>query len=209
MITAVSTVSDMNVAAILPAIPEEPMFRLSVAQYHEMIEHGILTTDDRVELLDGYLVTKMSKKPRHSQVTQQSGDIIGQALPNGWFVNIQEPITLLESEPEPDISVIRGNRKQFRDQHPAAKDIGMLIETADTSLQRDRGSKKRIYAAAQIAIYWIINLIDDKIEVYSRPTVEDKRWDYRDSAEYRLEDSVPFVLDGMEVARVSVTELLS
>lgn len=185
------------------------MFRLSVPQYHEMIEHGILTTEDPVELLEGYLVTKMSKIPRHNLVTQRTRVTIERALPAGWFLNVQEPITLEDSEPEPDISVIRGDRERFREHHPKARDIGMLIETADTSLRRDRGSKKRIYAAAQVPIYWIINLLDDKIEAYSHPASVDSRWDYTEPAEFGMDDVVPIVLDGKEVGRISVKELLA
>lgn len=203
-----STVSDMNFGTSIPSISEEPMFRLSVAQYHEMIEHGILTTDDPVELLEGYLVTKMPKKRRHSLVTQRSRIAIEKLLPPGWFLDVQEPVTLQDSEPEPDISVIRGNREQFRDQHPTGSDVGMLVETADTSLRRDRGWKKKVYARAEIPVYWIINLVDEQVEFYSKPGEVGGHWDYQDITVFRVGQEVPLVLDGLEVDRIPVKELL-
>lgn len=203
-----STVSDMNIGTSVPSISEEPMFRLSVAQYHGMIEHGILTTDDPVELLEGYLVTKMPKKRRHSLVTQRSRIVIEKSLPPGWFWDVQEPVTLQDSEPEPDISVIRGYREQFRDQHPSGTDVGMLVETADASLRRDRGWKKKVYAGAEIPIYWIINLQDEQVEVYSKPAAVGAQWDYQETAVVRVGGEISLVLDGQEVARIPIKELL-
>jgi Uma2 family endonuclease len=187
---------------------EEPIYQLSVAQYHDMIQHGILTEDDPVELLDGYLVRKMPKRRPHSYATQVSRDVLAAALPAGWFVDAQEPITTEESEPEPDISVIRGERRQFRKRHPRPKDVGLLIEIADATLRRDRGLKKRIYAGALIAAYWIVNLPDQQVEVYTDPSGPSPKPDYGHRSDYGLGDEIPLVLGGKEVARIQVRELI-
>ena len=85
-------------------VPTDPIWRLSVEQYHQMIASGILTDDDPVELLEGLLVAKMPKNPRHRLSTQLTREAIARLLPIGWYVEDQEPLTILDSEPEPDIT---------------------------------------------------------------------------------------------------------
>jgi len=139
-------------------VSTDVIWRLSVDQYHAMIQAGILTEDDPVELLEGWLVTKMSKNPRHTFVTQLARDVVASLLPPGWYVNAQEPVTTKDSEPEPDVAVVRGNRRQYIDHHPGPQDIALVVEVADSSLQRDRSLKKRLYAAAGIPVYWIVKV---------------------------------------------------
>src|SRR5216110_2691992 len=97
----------------LPVTPSEPVFRLSVEQYHTMIDAGVLTDDDPVELLEGVLVFKMPKKPPHRYVVQAAQDVIRAILPAGWGYQAQEPITLQDGEPEPDGAVIRGSQHDY------------------------------------------------------------------------------------------------
>lgn len=194
-----------------PASPEPaawPIFRLSVEQFHEMINHGILTEDDPVELLEGILVQKMPKKPGHSGATRKAREKLKSAVPLGWFADSQEPITMDDSEPEPDLAVIRGNPSDYIKRHPNPQEVGMIGEIADASLARDRGSKKRLYARAKIPVYWIINLIDRIVEVYTEPTGSGDKPDYRGRREYAEDAKVPLVLDGIEVAQIAVTDLL-
>jgi Uma2 family endonuclease len=82
---------------------------------------------------------------------------------------LQEPITLKDSEPEPGLAIILGQRLDFRDRHPDAASLELVVEIADTSLERDRIMKQRIYARAGIPIYWILNLGDRQLEVYTQP----------------------------------------
>jgi hypothetical protein len=101
-----------------PSVPTEPIFRLSVAQYHQMIGAGILTDDDPVELIDGWLVQKMPKNPPHSLATRKMRAVLGRLVPAGWFVDSQEPITTETSEPEPDVFAARGEPDQYGERHP-------------------------------------------------------------------------------------------
>jgi Uma2 family endonuclease len=186
-----------------------PIFRLSVEQYHDMINFGILTEDDPVELLEGILVEKMPKKPGHSGATRKARETLKRVVPPGWFVDSQEPITTEDSEPEPDLAVIRGKPEDFLAQHPKPQDVGMTGEIADSTLARDRGSKKKLYARANIPVYWIINLVERQVEVYTEPTgPPGGKPDYRCRQDYAEKDEVPLVLDGIEVARVPVKDLL-
>jgi Uma2 family endonuclease len=173
-----------------------------------MIHAGILTEDDPVELLEGWVVTKMSKSPKHRVVTQLVREAIAQILPSGWYVDAQEPVTTKDSEPEPDVAVVRGNRRQYIDRHPSPQDIAFVVEVADSSLRRDRTLKKQIYAAASISLYWIINLLANQIEVYSEPSGPSEQPDYGQQQNYGLEDMVPVVLESCEVGRLSVKDLL-
>jgi Uma2 family endonuclease len=190
------------------AVPTETIWRLTVDQYHEMVQTGILTEDDPVELLDGWLVPKMPKHPSHSVATQLVGAALTSILPEGIFVRSQEPITLAASEPEPDVVVVRGNPRRFRDAHPGPGDVVLIVEVAEASLQRDRTLKKAIYAEAGIATYWIVNLIGRCVEVYMEPSGPADHPDYRRRQELTAADSVSVLLDGREVARFAVSDVL-
>jgi Uma2 family endonuclease len=195
-------------AQVVTGIPTDQIWRLSVDQYHKMLRIGILTDDDRVELLEGWLVTKMPKNPPHRLSTQLTREAIARLLPPEWYADDQEPITTEDSEPEPDISVVRGERRQYRDRHPAAAEIALVVEVSDTTLHRDRTSKKRIYARAGIAVYWIINLPERHIEVYTLPSGAAEEPDYRQRQDYQPTDEIPFILEGHEVGRLAVRDLL-
>jgi Uma2 family endonuclease len=186
--------------------PPGPLWPLSVEQYHQMIDAGILTEDDPVELLDGVLVRKMPKYPLHAYVTEELREWFARALPAGYFASSQEPVTLPTSEPEPDGTVIRGQRRAFAKRHPHPADVALLSEVADSSLSRDRGSKKRIYARANIQQYWIINLIDHQIEVYRDPDAA--AGDYRQHTIYAMQDEVPVIIDGQTIGTLRLADLL-
>ncbi len=152
-----------------PAYTKEPIYRLTVDQYHDLINSGKLTADDPVELLDGILVFKIPKKPKHSVTTERARQVLTPLLSPGWFYRTQEPITLADGEPEPDGAIIRGRIDDYTARHPGPADVALVIEIADTTLDRDRSMKLRSYARAAIPNYWIINLIDRHIEAYSDP----------------------------------------
>ena len=194
--------------ATAPAVPDMPIYRLTVEQYLAMAEAGILTEDDPVELLEGWLVQRMTKNPPHIVATGSLVDFIPPLLPGGWFLTIQDPIATPDSLPEPDVALIRGARRDYLQRRPKAADIALVVEVADTSLEQDRGLKKRLYARAGIVVYWIVNLVDEQIEVYSEPTGPADEPTYLQHQSYAREDEIPLVLDGNEVARLRVRELL-
>ncbi|MEG4838526.1 Uma2 family endonuclease [Microcoleus sp. B9-D4] len=190
------------------AIPNDLILRLSIEQYHAIIQAGILTDDDSVELLEGWLVFKMPKNPPHRVTTRLVRTALENILPPGWYVDSQEPITLSNSEPEPDIVVVRGDTRQYLDRHPGAEDIALIIEVSDTTLQRDRTVKKRIYARAGIAIYWIVNLVEGLVEVYSQPLVEVEQPDYSQRLDFGRSAVIPIIIEGIEIGAIAVDALL-
>ena len=188
--------------------PEDLIWRLSVGQYHEMIRAGILTADDPVELLAGWLFYKMPKNPPHRIATRLAQDSLQAVVPAGWYVGSQEPITLGDSEPEPDVMVVRGETRQYKDRHPGPEDVALVVEVADTTIERDRGVKRRMYARAGIPVYWIINLVERRLEAYERPLGPAEDADYVDRVDYGLSDNVPVIVEGREVGRVAISDLL-
>lgn len=203
--------SPTTTSASIPGPFERPdltIWHLSVRQYHEMIRAGILTEDDPVELLDGWLVTKMVKNPPHRVATRRVRQGLERVAPEGWYVDSQEPITLATSEPEPDAVIVRGQSDDYADRHPGPREVGLVVEVADDTLHRDQTVKKRLYAEAGIPEYWIVNLAEGKLEVYTDPTGPSPQPDYALRRDYARSEDVPLVLGGREIASVPVSALL-
>jgi Uma2 family endonuclease len=190
--------------------PATALYRLSVEQYHDMIRQGILKDGDPVELVEGILVMKRTKSPRHTFATQTLRDLLPGLLPSGWFVDDQEPVTTQDSEPEPDVAVIRGERRQYleQDRHPGPSDTALVIEVADSSLHLDETAMLRAYARAGVPVYWIVNLVDRRVQVYTDPTGPADEPTYGQRQEFAETDEVPVRLDGREVGRIAVRALL-
>ncbi len=129
-----SKVVPVSTQANLPlTVPPEPFWRLSVEQYRQIIRAGILTKDDPIELLEGWLIQKMPKNPRHRAATKLTRDALEAIVPRGWYVDSQEPITLSDSEPEPDVIIVRGDTRDYLDRHPGVADLGLVVEIADST----------------------------------------------------------------------------
>jgi Uma2 family endonuclease len=197
-------------SAIPVSLGVDRLYRLSVDQYHAMAEAGILGTHDRIELIAGLLVEKMTKHQPHIIATGLTQDALTQALPVGWYVEMQEPITIasVNSEPEPDAKIVRGARRDYRGRRVTPADVGLVVEVADSSLHEDQTTKKSLYALASIPYYWLLNLPANRLEVYSDPTGPDPSPDYRRRSDHGPDDVVPLILDGQEAARINVRDLL-
>jgi Uma2 family endonuclease len=193
-----------------PSFAPLPLYRISVEKYHEMIRKGIIEEGAPIELVEGMLVQKMTKYQPHRYATQTLRDLLSALLPPGWFVDDQEPVTTSDSEPEPDVAVIRGTRRQYLEanHHPGPADTGLVIEVAESSLAFDRGTKRRVYARAGISTYGIVNLVDRKVEVYTEPTGPTAEPAYRQQRDFSPGDEVPVTLDGHDAGRVRVADLL-
>lgn len=184
------------------------IMRFSVARYQRMIETGIITPEDQVELLENYVVLKMPSNPPHAGTIRFMTGTLVRATPAGWSVGVQLTVSLPDSEPEPDFGIVRGDTRTYLTRHPNPNDIGLLIEVANTSLLRDRRDKARIYARAGIAVYWIVNLEDQRIEVYTQPSGPTAAPSYGNVVNYLPGDVVPLMLDGVTVGTLLVSDLL-
>jgi hypothetical protein len=190
-----------------PAVLVPPLYRFSVGQYERMIETGVLTSDDRVELIEGIVVRKMTQNPPHAAAIDYTVDALRPLLPDPWRLREQKPIKLSNSEPEPDLVILRGPLRLYERRHPRPADIALVIEVADTTVETDRSEKGRTYARARLPVYWIINLVDRRVEVYTEPK-GGKTPAYRRRADYGVDDKVPLTIAGNEVGQIPVSGLL-
>ena len=149
--------------------------------------------DERVELINGCVIGRGDMEPAHVLATGLVKQGVEPMLPGGWFMRKDEPVRIPDfNEPFPDLAVVHGDLRTYAIRHPGPGDVALLIEVSDTTLAKDRDEKMRDYARARIPVYWIVNLIDQQIEVYSEPTAEG------DAAAriYSLGDEVPVLIDG-------------
>src|SRR5262245_9005289 len=119
-------------------MPPLPVRRFSVDEYHRMIEMGILTEDEPVELLEGWITQQMARNPPHDVTIDRVPDVLRPRLPTGWRIRAQLAITTADSEPEPDIVAVPGPAERYAQRHPTPTEVGLLIEVADATVQRDR-----------------------------------------------------------------------
>lgn len=193
----------------LPAgLPTVPIYRLSVEQYHQMIATGLFADDEALELLEGWLVPKMSKNPPHTFYTDLLQQLLREMLPAGWVVRAQDPITLEDSEPEPDVVIAQGERRDFKERHPGAGEIPLVIEVAHTTQAIDRGIKRRLYARAAIPQYWIVDLADQRVEVYTEPMMIDGEPTYASRADFLKGRTLPVILFGETFGQVLIDEVV-
>jgi Uma2 family endonuclease len=179
-------------------------YRWAVWQYQRMVEFGILTADDKVELLEGHVVYKMPRNPPHDGTVLRLTKRLRPHLPAGWDVRAQSALVLPDGQPEPDVAVVREQPDDYTTRHPEPRDVGLLVEVADTSLLYDRRAKAGMYARAGVAVYWIANIPDRSIEAHTQPS----GGAYAAVTHYHPGDLVPLVLDGVAVARIPAADLL-
>jgi Uma2 family endonuclease len=181
------------------------MYRFHVEEYERLAGLGVLN-DPRVELLDGLLMRKMTKRPEHSTKAERLRRLLERLIPMGWHLRKEEPVRLPDfNEPEPDIAAVRGDLDVYESRHPGAADVILIAEVSGSSLGVDRGIKLRAYAQAGIPIYWIVNLIDGQIEVYTHPAGDG----YGRSETFKIGEAVPLIVEGREIGRIAVSELLT
>lgn len=196
--------------AATPAAPPaglEP-YRLSVEQYHALIDAGILPESNEAEFCRGLVVRKMPKNQPHIAACNNVRRAIGARLPPGWFDQVQDPIVLADSEPEPDYSVGRGPVGDATVVKPGSIDVGLVVEVSDSSLAYDRGEKLRLYAENRVPVYWIVNLVDGVLEVYTQPHGVGDAAGYASVRTLRPDDSVTLTLDGVALPPIPVRALL-
>ncbi len=182
--------------------------KFTVEEYHQLIEAGVLKSGEPFELLEGWIVRKMIRKPPDDTSLGLLDDALRASLPAGFRLRIQSAVTTMDSEPEPDVAVVRGDARTYVTRHPGAEDTLLLVEVADSTLNQDRNEKARIYARAGFPVYWIVNLVDSQVEVNADPTGPDPTPRYRLQQIYGTNDAVLLVIDGQTVAQVPVRDIL-
>jgi Uma2 family endonuclease len=186
-------------------LPSLAVYRFTVDEFERIADS---LDDDQVELIDGYIVGRGEMKPSHVLATELLKARIQPMLPSGRFVREDKPVRIPDfDEPRPDIAVVRGDPKVYAHRHPGPEDVSLLVEVSDTTLQKDRSEKWVNYARSGIAVYWIVNLVDRQVEVYTAPT----QAGYGSKvvyAQFLSDQLAPVVIDGIEVGRIAVSDIL-
>jgi Uma2 family endonuclease len=150
--------------------------RFTTAEYYEMLRSGILTQDDRVELIEGEIVEMTPIGPKHAGIVGRLTGWFARRFGEGVHVSPQNPIDLGErSQPQPDVVVARSTPDTYTHSHPTPADILLLVEVSDTTLEYDRQVKATLYARALIPETWIFDLPGDQVLIYREPSAEGYR----------------------------------
>ena len=157
--SATATARPMSTSPLADAPATSELFRFNVEQYERMVDAGILTPDDRVELINGYVVTKMPKGPGHVWAVRFAERRFEGLLGPGWCVRHEAPAQIPPlNEPEPDLVIARGGWETYLARHPRPAEIALVVEVSDTTYHRDRYEKLPAFAQGGIPVYWIVNL---------------------------------------------------
>jgi Uma2 family endonuclease len=177
---------------------------VTVDQYERMIDAGTIGEDDAVELIEGRLVPKMTKKPDHMSASGRARRAIERVLPSGWHARVEGPVRIpsRDSEPEPDLAVVRGEIDDYEDRHPDPRDVALVVEIAKSSLADDR-KLAATYGGGGIPIYWIINLVHRQLEVYAQPT----NGIYPSARILKQNELVDLILDDQIAAQICVSDM--
>lgn len=159
-------------STVLEALRKVPKVRpLSVEIYDSMIEKGILTENDNIELLNGRIIEKMPKGTKHSSVTNYITKYFYRSFIDEAVIRVQDPIVLDDfSEPEPDLVLCKTPIEKYSSKHPSPADILLIIEVSDSTIYFDRNDKAMAYANAGIKQYLIVNVENNTIEDYRKPS---------------------------------------
>lgn len=145
--------------------------QFNVTEYYRMIEAGILSEQDRVELLDGEIIKMSPIGSRHAACVDRLNYVLNRLAGQDVIVRVQNPIRLDNfSEPQPDIALLRSRQDFYAHAHPTPEDVLLVIEVADTSAEFDRTVKFPLYAEASIPEAWLVNLQDESVEIFSQPS---------------------------------------
>jgi Uma2 family endonuclease len=202
-------------STIIPTEPRSPgvgpewlpsqLYRMTLEQYETMVASGAFAKRDRVHLINGYLVARMTELPPHGAACDAIHLTLEPLLPSGWFIRIDRAIRIpnYASMPEPDIVVVRGTWRDYKARYPEPPDTAMIVEVANSSLDEDR-AMAAIYGAGAVPIYWIINLVDRQVEVYTDPGPAG----FQSRQIFRPGEQVPVVIGGALIGTIAVEDVL-
>jgi Uma2 family endonuclease len=193
---------------LLPSgLPLDRLYRFSVDEYRQMGAKGILNDDDRVELIEGIVVTMSPKSIAHRFAVDALLAILPGMLGQEWYPSGQNPLQLSTSEPEPDVAILRGTYRDYRNRHPEAKDAGLVIEVAESSLHYDRRTKGFLYSKHEVPEYWIVNLLDECVEINrAKPGMPQH---FLPAQTFAIGSEAPLVIAGRQYGSIRVADLIA
>ena len=204
----------MSSLASMPAMPTQPadpiripwpLYRMTLEKYESLIASGFFTKRDDVHLINGYLVTRMVESPLHGAVLEAVRIAIGAILLAGWHTRSQSGLRIPAqvSIPRPDLAVVRGDSWDYSGRYPEPADTALVAEVSISSLDVDRAMAE-IYGKAGISAYWIVNVDDGQVEVYSDPGPSG----YRSHEVLAPGHVLSVVIDGAEIGEIAVADIL-
>jgi Uma2 family endonuclease len=154
------------------AVQQRDFFHWTLEQYHQLAEANILQEEDQTELLNGQIVYISPIGKLHAAAVRRIDKLLQKILGDDALISTQNPISLPinDSEPQPDLVVLKPRADFYASQHPGPEDIYLLIEIADSTLDKDRSQKIPLYAQAGVIECWLVNLSEQNIEVYTAPS---------------------------------------
>ena len=166
--------------------------KFTIEEYHQLVDLGFFTENDRIELIRGEIIDMAPKRTPHSVCNSILFGELYKLLGDRANVRGQEPITLpSNSEPEPDVVIAEKKADNYLSAHPTAEDIILVVEISDSTLKYDREIKLSLYAEANISHYWIVNLVDNYLEVYTNPFSDNKdNFYYKNKSIFLPDDNI-------------------
>jgi Uma2 family endonuclease len=170
-----------------------------------MVASGVFTKRDRIHLINRILVKKMTEHPPHAIGCELTRLALVRLLPAGWHIRSDKPLRIPKqsSVSEPDLVITRGTIRDYVKRHPEPADVALVVEVSDSSLSEDR-KPGCVNAGGGVQVYWIVNLIDSHVEVYTGP----RRQGYRTRRDFLPGQDIPVVIDRVEIARLEVAAIL-
>jgi hypothetical protein len=184
------------------APPFADVYRMDIDEFERVAD---FLKAERVELIDGFIVERGAMDPPPVLSSEKLRRKLDRLLPDGWFVREDKPVQVHRTyEPLPDFAVVQGDPDTYASRHPTPADIAIVIEISDSTLPKDRGEKWVNYARGGISVYWIVNLIDRQVEVYTGSGADG----YASCDILKPGQTVPVVINGIEVGQIAVAEIL-
>ncbi len=172
-----------------------------------MIGAGVFGDREPFELIHGWIVQKMGINPPHTFAVTALHEFFLRLGGPHTTARSQQPITTADSEPEPDAVLAAGSRADYAKRHPFPSEVLVLVEVSGATLNYDQTTKKELYAKANIEVYWIVNLVHGRVEVYTEPS-DGQPPTYRRQTNYGLGEEVPVLIRGVDVGPIPVRELI-
>ncbi len=148
-----------------------PEFHWTVDSYYKAYAAGVFGNDRRLELIQGRIIETMPPGPKHSYLADAVAHMLRTALEPSLLTREEKAVHLaFDTEPVPDITVVRGERADYQDRHPAPEEIALVVEVSHTTVVYDLGGKANLYARAGIADYWVVLVSENAVVVHRDPT---------------------------------------
>ena len=187
--------------------PPAPGEKITVDDYRRQMALGKMSQGN-AELLEGVVVSKARRSLRHEGALEKIQEVVGKLLPEGWHLRIMQPLVTADSLPEPDAAVASNTLDDYATCPPRPDQVPLVIEAAEGSLVSDRRLKGRIYARAGIINYWVLNLIDSQLEVFTNPSGPVAMPGYREQRIFRLEDKISLVIGLDDLGTIRVADII-